>query len=297
MNVLRTPDERFAALPDFPFAARYVDAGGMRVHHIDEGPRDGEAVLLLHGEPTWSFLWRRVVDELLRARLRVITIDLVGFGRSDKPERREEHTYARHVEWMRRAIEAIGVRDVTLVCHDWGGLIGLRLVAEHGALFSRVVATNTGLPTGDIEMPEAFRQWQQASQRTPEFPAGRVVQGGTLSDLPADVVAAYDAPFPDERYKAGPRQMPLLVPTTPDDPGAVANRAAWQRLREWRRPFLCAFSDSDPITRGADALFESVIPGCAGLDHPTIRGAAHFVQEDRGEELGQIVAEFVASTR
>src|SRR5207302_4869304 len=208
MNVLRTPDERFAALPDFPFAARYVDAGGRRVHHIDEGPRDGEAVLLLHGEPTWSFLWRRVVDELLRARLRVITIDLVGFGRSDKPERREEHMYARHVEWMRRAIEAIGVRDVTLVCHDWGGLIGLRLVAEHGALFSRVVATNTGLPTGDIEMPEAFRQWQQASQRIPEFPAGRAVEGGVLTAPAALGAAAYAAPRSGGRYQAEPGPVP-----------------------------------------------------------------------------------------
>lgn len=297
MDVLRTPDERFASLPDFPFEPRYLDAGGVRVHHIDEGTRDGETVLLLHGEPTWSFLWRHVVDVLLRSRLRVIAIDLVGFGRSDKPVRREDHTYAQHVEWMRRAIESIGVRDLTLVCHDWGGLIGLRLVAEQGHLFSRVVATNTGLPTGDVHMPEAFLQWQQASQRVPEFPAARVVQGGALTELPAGVAAAYDAPFPDERYKAGPRQMPLLVPTTPDDPGAVANRAAWQRLREWKRPFLCAFSDSDPITRGADALFRTAIPGCAELDHPTIHHAGHFVQEDRGAELGEVVAQFVATTR
>jgi len=296
MDVLRTPDERFALLPGFPFEPRYVDAGGVRVHHIDEGPRDAETVLLLHGEPTWSFVWRHVIDELLRARLRVVALDLVGFGRSDKPVRREDHTYARHVEWTRQAIESIGVRDVTLVCHDWGGLIGLRLVAEQGRMFARVVATNTGLPTGDVRMPDAFLQWQQASQRIPEFPTARIVQGGTLTELSADVAAAYDAPFPSEEYKAAPRQMPLLVPTAPNDPGAVANRAAWRQLREWTRPFLCAFSDSDPITRGADALFREAIPGCAGLDHPTIAGAAHFVQEDRGAELGAIVARFVAST-
>jgi len=296
MDVLRTPDERFAAVPDFPFEPHYVDVAGLRVHHLDEGPRDAETVLLLHGEPTWSFLWRHVINVLVHADLRVVVIDLVGFGRSDKPERREDHTYAQHVEWMRKAVETIGLGDVTLVCHDWGGLIGLRLVAEQGHLFSRVVATNTGLPTGERPMPESWLRWQEASQRVPEFSAGRIVQGGTLTDLPDDVVAAYDAPFPDERYKAGPRRMPMLVPTTPDDPGAIANRLAWERLREWRRPFLCAFSDSDPMTRGADALFRRQIPGCAGLAHPTITGAAHFVQEDRGEELGDIVAAFVADT-
>jgi haloalkane dehalogenase len=293
VDVLRTPDDRFAALPDFPYAPRYVDLSGVRVHHIDEGPRDAPVVLLLHGEPTWAFLWRRVIAGLVRARLRVVAIDLVGFGRSDKPARREDHTYARHVAWTRGAIEAIGLRDVTLVGHDWGGLIGLRLVAEHGHLFSRVVATNTGLPTGEVPMPAAFAAWQQASQRVPELLAGRVVQGGALTSLPDEVIAAYDAPFPDEPYKAGPRQMPLLVPTAFDDPGAVANRAAWQRLREWRKPFLCAFSDGDPITRGADLLFQDAVPGCADLDHPTIRGAAHFLQEDRGDELGAVIAEFV----
>jgi haloalkane dehalogenase len=283
MRVLRTPDHWFSRLPDFDHQPRYADIGGLRVCYVEAGPADGEPVLLLHGEPTWAFLWRHVINVLVHADLRVVGIDLVGFGRSDKPERREDHTYAQHVEWMREAVEAIGLGDVTLVCHDWGGLIGLRLVAEHGHLFSRVVATNTGLPTGERPMPEAWLRWQQASQSVPEFSAGRIVQGGTLTDLPDNIVAAYDAPFPDERYKAGPRQMPLLVPTTLDDPGAIANRAAWERLREWRRPFLCAFSDSDPITRGADALFRRQIP-------------AHFVQEDRGEELGNIVAAFVAAT-
>lgn len=293
MELLRTPEDRFTALPDFPFTPRYVDADGVRIHYIDEGARDAAAVLLLHGEPTWAFLWRHVIAVLMRARLRVVALDLVGFGRSDKPARREDHTYARHVEWMRGAIEAIGLRDVTIVGHDWGGLIGLRLVAEHGHLFSGVVATNTGLPTGEGTMPAAFAAWQQASQRVPELVAGRVVQGGALTSLSDEVLAAYDAPFPGESYKAGPRKMPLLVPTAFDDPGAVANRAAWGRLREWRKPFLCAFSDGDPITRGADLLFREAIPGCAGLEHPTIRGAAHFLQEDRGEELGAVIADFV----
>ena len=293
MEVLRTPDACFAALPDFPYSPHYVDVG-VRVHYIDEGPRDAAPVLLLHGEPSWSFLYRHMIPALVRAGHRVVAPDLVGFGRSDKPANREDHTYARHVQWMREAISRLDLRDITLLGQDWGGLIGLRLVAADGDRFARVVAANTGLPTGDHPMPEAFHRWQRFSQDVPVFAVGNIVSGGCLRDLSDAEVAAYDAPFPDDTYKAGPRQMPLLVPATPDDPEAQANRDAWRVLEGWRKPFLCAFSDSDPVTRGADLLFQKLIPGCAGQPHTTIMGAGHFLQEDRGPELAQLTIDFLA---
>ena len=296
MDVLRTPDERFDGLPGFAHTPRYADAGGLRVHYIDEGPPDAAPVLLMHGEPSWSFLWRRVIDVLLDAGHRVVAVDLVGFGRSDKPAQREDHTYARHVGWMHGVVAGLALQRVTLVCHDWGGLIGLRLVAEDPDRFARVVATNTGLPTGDVEMPRAFRRWQELSQTVEVFTPSAIIDGGSLSELSDGVRAAYDAPFPDDSYKAAPRAMPMLVPTSPDDPAAAANRAAWQRLRRWTKPFLCAFSDSDPVTRGADELFKQQVPGCAGLEHPVIPGAGHFVQEDQGEMLGSVVAGFISAT-
>lgn len=301
MDVVRTPDERFVGLSDFPFPPHYLevgsgDGGVLRMHYLDEGPRDGQVVLLLHGEPSWSYLYRWMIPVLVEAGLRAVAIDLVGFGRSDKPTRREDYTYAAHVDWTWSAIETIGLTDVTLVCQDWGGLIGLRLVGEHPERFARVVAANTMLPTGDHHPGEAFLAWQRFSQETPEFPVGRIVDGGCVSSLPPDVIAAYDAPFPDDTYKAGVRQFPLLVPTNPDDPAAPANRAAWEVLSRFDRPFLCAFSDSDPITAGADAVLRKLIPGAKGQPELTIKGGGHFLQEDKGRELATAVVEFVRST-
>lgn len=301
MEILRTPDERFAALPGWQFAPRYVevpagDGTTLRMHHVDEGPRDGEVVLLLHGEPSWSYLYRRMIPILVDAGLRAVAIDLVGFGRSDKPASRDDYSFQAHVDWTWAAIEAIGLTDITLVCQDWGGLLGLRHVAEHPDRFVRVVAANTSLPTGDQNLGEGFLAWQRYSQETPDFRVGRIVSGGCVNDLSPEVVAAYDAPFPDDSYKAGARQFPLLVPTRPDDPAAPANRAAWEQLRRFDRPFLCAFSDSDPVTRGADAALRAEIPGAAGQPHTTITGAGHFLQEDRGEELARVVVDFVAAT-
>ena len=293
MDVLRTPDDRFADLPDFPFAPHYVEVDGLRMHHLDEGPADAPVVLLLHGEPSWSYLYRWMIPALVDAGLRAVAIDLIGFGRSDKPANRKDYTYQSHVDWTWAAIEAIGLTDITLVCQDWGGLIGLRLVGEHPERFARVVAANTTLPTGDQHPGEAFLAWQRFSQETPEFPVGAIVNGGCVSELSAEVIAAYDAPFPDETYKAGARQFPTLVPTSPDDPAAVPNRAAWAGLQRFNRPFLCAFSDSDPITRGADAPLRTLIPGAAGQPHVTIAGGGHFLQEDRGRELAEVVVDFV----
>jgi haloalkane dehalogenase len=302
MEHLRTPDERFSGLPGFPFQPHYVEVGAggggqLRVHYLDEGPGDGEAVVLLHGEPSWSYLYRRMIPVLVDAGLRAVAVDLVGFGRSDKPTSRDDYSYQAHVDWTWAAIEAIGLDAITLVCQDWGGLIGLRLVGEHPARFARVVAANTFLPTGDSHPGEAFLAWQRYSQDTPELHVGGIVKGGCVSELAPEVIAAYDAPFPDDTYKAGARQFPMLVPTSPEDPAAPANRAAWETLRRYDRPFLCAFSDSDPITRGADRKLRAEIPGAAGQPHTTITGAGHFLQEDRGEELAAVVAQFVAATR
>jgi haloalkane dehalogenase len=302
MDALRTPDDRFVDLPDFPFAPHYAEiddgeGGRLRVHYLDEGPADGEVVLLMHGEPSWCFLYRTMIPVLVDAGLRCIAPDLVGFGRSDKPVGRDDYTYARHVEWMRQLVfDVLGLQSLTLVGQDWGGLIGLRLVGEHPDRFARVVVANSGLPSGDRPLSDAFMAWQKFSQETPQFPVGAIVNGGCASDLSPDVIAAYDAPFPDDSHTAGARIFPTLVPTGPDDPAAAANKAAWETLAAFERPFLTAFSDSDPITGGGDAVFLRTVPGTAGQPHTTIVGAAHFLQEDKGPELAQVIRDFIAKT-
>jgi len=306
LKVLRTPDERFSRLPGFEFEPHYVDvpagdgaAGTIRVHYLDEGdPGATETVLLMHGEPSWSYLYRKMIPPLAADGIRVVAPDLVGFGRSDKPADRNDYTYERHVEWMRSALfDGLGLSGLTVVGQDWGGLIGLRLVAENPDRFRRVVAANTGLPTGDMDMGDAFLAWQRFSQETPELPVGGIIAGGCTTQLPEEVVAAYDAPFPDETYKEGARQFPLLVPTRPDDPAAGANRKAWEVLAGFAKPFLCAYSDGDPITRGADQLFLARVPGAKGQAHTTISGGGHFLQEDRGPELAAAVADFIRTNR
>jgi haloalkane dehalogenase len=306
VDVLRTPDDRFAGLPGFPFAPHYVDVddgegegGTLRVHYVDEGPADGPVVLLMHGEPTWSFLYRHMIPVLVDAGLRCVAPDLVGFGRSDKPAAPSDYTYARHVEWMRQALlddRGLGLAEVTLVCQDWGSLIGLRLVGEHPERFARVVVANGGLPTGEQRLSDAFLAWQKFSQESPQFPIGNIVDGGSTTDLGPDVVAGYDAPFPSDEYTAGARILPALVPTSPDDPAAAANKAAWEVLARFERPLLTAFSDGDPITRGGEGIIQRTVPGARGRDHVTIAGGGHFLQEDRGPELAAVVADFVRTT-
>ena len=302
MEVLRTPDQRFAGLPDFPFEPHYADVddpdgGTLRVHYLDEGPTDGPVVLLLHGEPSWSFLYRHMIPVLTAAGLRAVAPDLVGFGRSDKPTPRSEYTYARHVEWMRQlCFDRLDLSAITLVCQDWGGLIGLRLVAEHPDRFARVVAANTYLPTGDTDPGEAFRAWRTFSQEVEVFPTGAILNMGCTTDLAPEVIAAYDAPFPDQTYVEGARQFPLLVPATPDDPATSDNRAAWEVLERFDKPFLTAFSDGDPITAGAYRMLQDRIAGARDRQHVTIVGGGHFLQEDRGPELAEAVINFVRST-
>jgi haloalkane dehalogenase len=296
MDVLRTPDERFLDLPDYPFEPHYVTVGGLRIHYVDEGPPGAAPVLMLHGEPSWSYLYRKMIPVVAAAGHRVVAPDLVGFGRSDKPARREDHTYQRHVDWLAGVLDALDLRHVTLVCQDWGGLLGLRLAAEHGQRFARIVAANTFLPTGDQPPPAAFAAWQRFSQETPVFDVGRIVAGGCARGLAPEVLAAYDAPFPDESYKEGARQLPAMVPTRPDDPASRANRRAWMALTRWDKPFLTAFGDADPVTRGLDEVLQQAIPGAEGQPHVTLRNAGHFLQEDVGEELAQVVVRFIDAT-
>ena len=293
METLRTPDERFANLPGYPFAPHYTETDGLRIHYVDEGRRDAAPVLMLHGEPSWSYLYRKMIPIVVAAGHRAVAPDLVGFGRSDKPVRREDYTYQRHVDWLRHVLTALDLRNVTLVCQDWGGLLGLRLVADHPERFARVVTANTFLPTGDVPAGKAFLAWKEYSQTTPDFRCGGIVRGACVTQVPPDVEAAYDAPFPDDRYKAGARQFPTLVPVTPDDPAAPANRKAWEKLSTWTKPWLTAFSDQDPVTRGGDKLFQERIPGAKGQPHVTIEGGGHFLQEDKGEELARVVVEFM----
>jgi haloalkane dehalogenase len=299
MQTLRTPEERFAELPDFPYAPRYCevddDEGGtLRMAWVEDGPADADPVLMLHGEPTWSFLYHRMIPILVAAGHRVICPDLVGFGRSDKPTRREDHTYARHVEWMRALVfDVLDLQRVTLVCQDWGGLIGLRLAAEHPDRFSRIVVANTGLPTGDMPMPEIWWTFRKAIQGQPSIEVGSFVQWGCQQQMSDAVRAAYDAPFPDDAYCAGPRAMPGLVPTSPDDPATEANRAAWAALCASPTPMLVAFSDGDPITGPMAAIFKQEMRGAQGIDHPVIPGAGHFLQQDAGEELAKHIVDFL----
>ncbi len=298
MKVLRTPDERFDNLPGYAFSPNYTEVpdgegGSLRLHYVDEGPRDGQVVLLMHGEPSWSYLYRKMIPIIVEAGFRAVAPDLIGFGRSDKPAERENYSYQAHVDWMKAFLDTTDLRGITLVCQDWGGLIGLRLAAENGDRFARIVVANTFLATGDDPTPQAFFQWREFSQSTPEFPAGGIVDMGCVSELSAEIVAAYDAPFPDESYKSGARMFPTLVPTEPDNPASEPNRAAWRTLEGWDKPFLTAFSDSDPIMRGGDLVFQTRVPGASSQAHKTIIDGGHFLQEDKGEELAKVVVDFI----
>jgi haloalkane dehalogenase len=296
MTALRTPDQRFAGLPGYQFEPHYVEIDGLRLHYLDEGSRQGGPVLLLHGEPSWCYLYRKMIPIIAGAGHRAVAPDFIGFGRSDKLPEIEDYSYQLHVDALRGFIERLGLRDITLVGQDWGGLIGLRVAAEHEERFARIVAANTFLPTGDGKPGEAFMRWRTFATTSPVFDIGRVIQGGTTTQLSDDIVAAYNAPFPDDTYKAGARAFPALVPISPDDPAAPANRKAWEVLDRWEKPFLCAFSDSDPITRGGDRAFQARIPGTKGQPHTTIAGGGHFLQEDKGEELAHVIVDWLANS-
>ncbi len=301
MDTVRTPDERFVDLPDYLFEPNYTeipdgDGGTLRVHYLDEGPTDAAPVLLLHGEPSWSYLYRHMIPPLVAAGHRVIVPDQVGFGRSDKPTGLHDYSYARHIAWMSAVVfDHLDLTDITFFGQDWGGLIGLRLVTAHPDRFARVVVANTGLPTGDPPPGEAFMAWQAFSRESPVFPVGELISRATTRQLSPDEISAYDAPFPDDSYKAGARVWPSLVVTSPDGPEGPENRAAWEVLKQWDKPLLCCFSDQDPITRGGEKPFIKLVPGAQGQPHRTIEGG-HFLQEDSGPELARIIDAFIAGT-
>lgn len=297
MKLLRTPEEHFVDLANFSFPPHYVEVEHLRIHYVDEGDSGRDPVLLMHGEPTWCYLYRHMIPVFVQHGYRAIAPDLVGFGRSDKPADRRDYTYQRHVEWMTRWLLAIDLRNITLVCQDWGSLIGLRLAAEQSDRFARIVLANGGLPAGNWRPPLVFRLWRLFAKYSPWFPISRIIAAGCQSRLSPDTAVAYDAPFPDKSYKQGARAFPALVPTRPDDPAVPANRRAWEVFERWDKPFLTAFSDGDPITRGSDRVFQRRVPGASEQPHTVIRGAGHFLQEDKGVELAHVVVEFIEVTR
>jgi haloalkane dehalogenase len=297
ITVLRTPESRFANITDFPYLPKFQDVGGLRVAYIDEGPRDAAPVLLMHGEPTWSYLYRKMIPGLLAEGHRVIAPDLVGFGRSDKPTRRQDYSYLNHVLWMVAWMESLDLRSTSLFCQDWGSLIGLRMVAHDPQRFARICLANGGLPTGGFgPVPKAFKLWRAFAKWSPWFPIGRIVNSGCASRLSVAEVAAYDAPFPSKKYAVAARLFPSFVPTEPDDPERLRNEDAWKVLQQWHKPFLTLFSSRDPVTRGGDKVFLKRVPGTADQPHATTRGAGHFLQEDKGEELAQKLNDWIAST-
>lgn len=315
-GVFRTPDARFANLPDYPFTPNYLTVDGLRMHYVDEGPRDGQVILLLHGEPSWSYLYRHMIPVLAQAGHRVIAPDLIGFGRSDKPADMAAHSHSGHVAQIRSLVEQMNLHDITLFIQDWGGLIGLRVLAEVPERFAGVMAANTGLPAADgiqaligypmfrlslwwqgevsweeLQAEPGFLRWAAYSRSVDDMPVGQVVAVDIREDDPsrAAIVSAYDAPFPSAAYKAGPAIMPSLVPSE-----LAQNADAWQVLEQWHKPFITAFSDGDPITAGGDLEFQQRIPGAAGQNHTTIEGAGHFLQETHGEELAGLMLTFMS---
>ena len=301
MEVLRTPDSRFENLAGYPFAPHYLEVAAsdtqpLRMHYVDEGRADGPPIVLLHGEPTWSYLYRTMIPPLADGGHRVLAPDFIGFGRSDKPSRIEDYSYLRHVEWLTSWLEQLDLRDVTLFVQDWGSFIALRIAAEQGDRIARIVVANGFLPTAQRRTPPAFYAWRAFARYSPVLPAGRLVAAATVHKVPAEVRAGYDAPFPDKTYQAGARAFPLLVPTSPDDPAVPANRAAWEALGRWEKPFLAVFGARDPILGKADRPLIGHVPGAAGQPHARINGG-HFVQEDCGPELAERILSWEQARR
>ena len=298
MEAIRTPDQRFENLAGYSFSPNYLTTSdSLRMHYVDEGPKDAaEVVLCLHGEPSWSYLYRTMIPVFAEAGHRVIAPDLIGFGKSDKPTEQSDYTYAKHLDWTEEILTQLDLKNITLFCQDWGGLLGLRLALMHEDRFSRIVAGNTILPTGDVKPNDAFLAWQKFSQSSPAFDIGRIIQQATVNNLSDEVVAAYDAPYPDDSYKAGARIFPSLVPTSPNNPQSQNNREAWQAYTKWEKPFLTLFSDSDPIMKGMEKIFQKMVPGCQGQPHEIIKGGGHFLQEDKGEEIAEKVVAFMKAS-
>ena len=297
MKILRTPKSAFENLKGFPFKENYHTlADALRIHYLDEGNKKHPVVLLLHGEPSWSYLYRSMIPKLVAAGLRVVAPDLVGFGKSDKPAEQADYTYAKHIDWMQEVVDHLELKNINIFIQDWGGLIGLRLLTANPDNFSSVVAANTMLPTGSVSPPRAFLDWQNFAATSPKFDVATVLQRATTTTLSDNIMAAYNAPFPTEEHKAGARVFPALVPTTENDPESDNNKKAWGILTQWTKPFLCLFSDQDPITKGGDQVFQKLVPGTKDQDHQTISGG-HFLQENSGPEIVALMVQFYAKNK
>jgi haloalkane dehalogenase len=285
---VRTPDSRFNNLPNYNFKANYMNVDGLRMHYVDEGPLNTDPILMLHGEPSWSYLYRYMIPVCTAAGHRVIAPDLIGFGKSDKPTNIKDYSYQTHMDWLLSFIEQLDLTNITLVCQDWGSLLGLRLAAENESRFKAIVVGNGMLPTGEEPIPTAFKLWKAFALNSPWFPIGRIVEMGSFKSFSKGERRAYDAPFPNSKYKAGTRAFPALVPTSSDNPASKANKDAWKVLKKWKKPFVTAFSNGDPITRGGDKYMRKLIPGSQGMKHIKLKGG-HFLQEDSGTEFAEVI--------
>lgn len=290
-EIIRTPENRFENLEGYNFSSNYIDVDeNLRLHYLDEGDKKKPIVLLLHGEPTWSYLYRKMIP-ILSKNFRVIAPDLIGFGKSDKLVNREDYSYQNHIDWISTFIEKLDLKNITLFCQDWGGLIGLRIITEMENRFSMVIASNTTLPTGNMPLTESFEKWRAYSQHSQDFNIGKVIDMGTVQPLSKAVLDAYDAPFPSEEYKAGARIFPTLVPIEHDNPESIKNIKAWEKLKLWNKPFLTIFGDEDDIMTGAEKALQKTVSGASGQNHK-ILNAGHFIQEEKGEELAELILEF-----
>ena len=296
MEFLRTPDQRFKNLKDYPYEPNYITIDGLRMHYVQEGPISAPTILLLHGEPTWSYLYRDMIRLLANEGFNVIAPDLIGFGKSDKPILASAYSYANHLNWLAKFINILDLKEVTMFCQDWGSLIGLRLAIEEPYRFSRIILSNGGLPTGHEKIPKAFNYWRLFAQYSPWFPIGKIVQSACIKTLDKETIHAYNAPFPSRKYKIGARIFPSLVPISPNDPESQNNRNAWHDFKSWKKPFLTLFSNRDPITRGGEKYFQRSVPGCKNQNHQIIKNAGHFVQEEKSNELSEAISEFIRHT-
>jgi len=298
VEILKNDPSDFEGLKEWEYKEHFytlkTEYGDMNIHYIDEGSSSENTVLLLHGEPDWGYIYRKFIDPLVAAGARVVVPDLPGFGKSDKLSERSSYTYEKYVNWMETWMKDLELNNITLFGQDWGGLIGLRLVAENEDMFKNVVISNTALPTGDISAGKAFEDWKNYAQTVENFHAGGIIKGGTVKGLDQYVIDAYNAPFPDDSYKEAARQFPMLVPVTPDNPSSQKNREAWEMLKNWNKPFLCVFSEQDQIFNGVDKAFTKLIPGCQNQPHKTIQGG-HFIQEDNPEECIEAILHVLAS--
>ena len=293
MKILRTPESQFDNLEGYNFSPNYLSTqDGLRMHYVDEGDKSAPVVLMLHGEPSWSYLYRKMIPIFVDAGFRAVAPDLIGFGKSDKPSEKSDYTYQRHLDWLSVVFEELDLRNVTLFVQDWGGLLGLRLLEKYDHIIDNVVAANTFLSTGFVEPNEPFMAWRKFSQEAPKFDVARVIKNATVSKLSDEVLRGYNAPFPTDEYKAGARIFPSLVPVHEDEPEARNNKETWNYLAKYQKPFLTLFSDSDPIMSGLEKIFQKYIPGAKGQAHTIIQGGGHFLQEDKGEEIAHKMIEF-----